>query len=173
TGFTAHIKGRKSHQSIQDALTMLENMEHRGACGCGRTTGDGAGILIQMPHEFLYAECLKMGIRLPDAGKYGVGMVFFPKEPRWREECREIIQRCAEKVGLEILGYRKVPVRPDGIGETALSVEPEIEQLFIACPYHISDPEEFERKLFVLRNYITKTVRCSIPKEKAEIYFAS
>ncbi len=152
---------------------MLENMEHRGACGCERTTGDGAGIMIQMPHEFLYAECLKMGIRLPDAGKYGVGMVFFPKEPRWREECREIIQRCAEKVGLEILGYRKVPVRPDGIGETALSVEPEIEQLFIACPYHISDPEEFERKLFVLRNYITKTVRCSIPKEKAEIYFAS
>ncbi|WP_341834071.1 glutamate synthase large subunit [Chitinophaga pollutisoli] len=173
TGFTAHIKGRKSHQIIRDALTMLENMEHRGACGCERTTGDGAGIMIQMPHEFLYAECLKMGIRLPDAGKYGVGMVFFPKEPRWREECREIIQRCAEKVGLEILGYRKVPVRPDGIGETALSVEPEIEQLFIACPYHISDPEEFERKLFVLRNYITKTVRCSIPKEKAEIYFAS
>lgn len=173
TGFAAHIKGRKSHQIIRDALTMLENMEHRGACGCERTTGDGAGIMIQMPHEFLYAECLKMGIRLPDAGKYGVGMVFFPKEPRWREECREIIQRCAEKVGLEILGYRKVPVRPDGIGETALSVEPEIEQLFIACPYHISDPEEFERKLFVLRNYITKTVRCSIPKDKAEIYFAS
>lgn len=173
TGFTAHIKGRKSHQIIRDALTMLENMEHRGACGCERTTGDGAGIMIQMPHEFFYAECLKLGIRLPDAGKYGVGMVFFPKEPRWREECREIIQRCAEKVGLEILGYRKVPVRPDGIGETALSVEPEIEQLFIACPYHISDPEEFERKLFVLRNYITKTVRCSIPKEKAEIYFAS
>ncbi|RPD38012.1 glutamate synthase large subunit [Chitinophaga barathri] len=173
TGFTAHIKGRKSHQIIRDALTMLENMEHRGACGCERTTGDGAGILIQMPHEFLYAECLKLGIRLPETGKYGVGMVFFPKEPRWREECREIIQRCAEKMGLEILGYRKVPVRPDGIGETALSVEPEIEQLFIACPYHISDPEEFERKLFVLRNYITKTVRNSIPKDKAEIYFAS
>ncbi len=126
-----------------------------------------------MPHEFLYAECLKLGIKLPETGKYGVGMVFFPKEPRWREECREIIQRCAEKLGLEILGYRKVPVRPDGIGETALSVEPEIEQLFIACPYSISDPEEFERKLFVLRNYITKTVRNSIPKDKAEIYFAS
>ncbi|MGX5818201.1 glutamate synthase large subunit [Chitinophaga lutea] len=173
TGFTAHIKGRKSHQIIRDALTMLENMEHRGACGCERTTGDGAGILIQMPHEFLYAECLKLGIKLPDAGKYGVGMVFFPKEPRWREECREIIQRCAEKLGLDILGYRKVPVRPDGIGETALSVEPEIEQLFVSCPYQISDPEEFERKLFVLRNYITKTVRCSIPKDKAEIYFAS
>lgn len=173
TGFTAHIKGRKSHQIIRDALTMLESMEHRGACGSERTTGDGAGILIQMPHEFLYAECLKLGIKLPETGKYGVGMVFFPKEPRWREECREIIQRCAEKLGLDILGYRKVPVRPDGIGETALSVEPEIEQLFIACPYQISNQEEFERKLFVLRNYITKTVRNSIPREKAEIYFAS
>lgn len=172
-GFAAHIKGRKSHQVIKDALTMLENMEHRGACGCEITTGDGAGILIQIPHEFFYAECLQLGIRLPDAGKYGVGMIFFPKEPRWREECREIIARCAEKVGLEILGYRKVAVRPDGIGETALSVEPEIEQVFIACPYHITDTEEFERKLFVLRNYITKTVRCSVPKDKADFYICS
>ena len=81
TGFTAHIKGRKSHQIIRDALTMLENMEHRGACGSERTTGDGAGILIQMPHEFLYAECLKLGIKLPESGKYGVGMVFFRKSP--------------------------------------------------------------------------------------------
>ena len=130
TGFTAHIKGRKSHHIIRDALTMLENMEHRGACGCEQNTGDGAGILFQTPHEFLYDECLKLGICLPEFGKYGVGMVFFPKEPRWREECREIFQRSAEKLGLEILGYRKVPVRPDGIGETALSVEPEIEQVF-------------------------------------------
>lgn len=173
TGFTAHIKGRKSHQIIRDALTMLENMEHRGACGCERTTGDGAGILIQMPHEFLYDECLKLGMRLPETGKYGVGMVFFPKEPRWRDECREIIQRCADKLGLNVLGYRLVPVRPDGIGETALSVEPQIEQMFITAATDVADQEEFERKLFVLRNYITKTVRNSIPKDKAEIYFAS
>ncbi|MEC5147814.1 glutamate synthase large subunit [Chitinophaga sp. 212800010-3] len=173
TGFTAHIKGCKSHQIIRDALTMLENMEHRGACGCEQNTGDGAGILFQTPHEFLYDECLKLGIRLPEFGKYGVGMVFFPKEPRWREECREIFQRSAENLGLEILGYRKVPVRPDGIGESALSVEPEIEQVFIACPYHISDPEVFERKLFVLRNYVSKTVRNTVPKEKSLFYIAS
>ncbi|SFW42118.1 glutamate synthase large subunit [Chitinophaga sancti] len=173
TGFTVHIKGRKSHQIIRDALTMLENMEHRGACGCEQNTGDGAGILIQLPHEFLYDECLKIGISLPEFGKYGVGMVFFPKEPRWREECREILARAAEKLGLDILGYRKVPVRPDGIGESALSVEPEIEQVFIACPHHIADNDEFERKLFVLRNYVCKTVRNTVPKEKALFYFAS
>jgi glutamate synthase (NADPH/NADH) large chain len=173
TGFTAHIKGRKSHSIIRDALSMLECMEHRGASGCERTTGDGAGILIQMPHEFLYDECLKLGIRLPANGKYGVGMVFFPKEQRWRDECREIIQRCADKLGLNVLGYRLVPVRPDGIGETALSVEPQIEQLFITAATDVTDNDEFERKLFVLRNYITKTVRNSIPKDKAEIYFAS
>lgn len=173
TGFTVHIKGRKSHQIIRDALTMLENMEHRGACGCEQNTGDGAGILIQLPHEFLYDECLKIGISLPEFGKYGVGMVFFPKEPRWREECREILSRAAEKTGLEILGYRKVPVRPDGIGESALSVEPEIEQVFFACPYHITDNDTFERKLFVLRNYVSKTVRNTVPKEKALFYFAS
>jgi glutamate synthase (NADPH) large chain len=173
TGFTAHIKGRKSHQIIRDALTMLENMEHRGACGHEQNTGDGAGILIQLPHEFLYDECLKIGFSLPEFGKYGVGMVFFPKEPRWREECREILERACEKLGLDILGYRKVPVRPDGIGEGALSVEPEIEQVFIACPYHITDNDAFERKLFVLRNYVSKTVRNTVPKEKALFYFAS
>jgi glutamate synthase (NADPH) large chain len=173
TGFTAHIKGRKSHQIIRDALTMLENMEHRGACGYEQNTGDGAGILIQLPHEFLYDECLKIGFSLPEFGKYGVGMIFFPKEPRWREECREIIDRAAEKLGLEILGYRKVPVRPDGIGEGALSVEPEIEQVFIACPYHITDNDTFERKLFVLRNYVSKTVRNTVPKEKALFYIPS
>ncbi|RAI98685.1 glutamate synthase (NADPH/NADH) large chain [Chitinophaga skermanii] len=172
-GFAAHIKGRKSHQVIKDALTMLENMEHRGACGCERTTGDGAGIMFQMPHEFFYAECLQLGITLPESGKYGVGMIFFPKEPRWREECREIIERCAAELGIDILGYRKVPVRPDGIGESALSVEPEIEQVFFACPYHIADIESFERKLFVLRNYITKTTRNSVPKDKADFYIAS
>ncbi len=173
TGFTAHIKGRKSHQIVRDALTMLENMEHRGACGYEQNTGDGAGILIQLPHEFLYDECLKIGISLPEFGKYGVGMIFFPKEPRWREECREILNRAAEKLGLEILGYRKVPVRPDGIGEGALSVEPEIEQVFIACPYHITDNDTFERKLFVLRNYVSKTVRNTVPKEKALFYIPS
>src|SRR3954469_3904773 len=84
-GFVANIKGNKSHQHIADALTVLENMEHRGACGCEVNTGDGAGIMLQVPHEFFFDECLKLGTHLPAFGKYGVGVVFFPKEIRLRE----------------------------------------------------------------------------------------
>src|SRR5690348_17171813 len=163
-GFVADIKGGKSHQNISDALTVLENMEHRGACGCENNTGDGAGILIQMPHEFLYDECLQLGIQLPAYGKYGVGMVFFPKEVRFREECREIIHRAAERLNIEILGYRKLPVDNSMIGDTARSAEPCMEQIFFSCPYQTTDQEEFERKLFVLRNYITKMVRNTLSK---------
>ena len=123
-GFVANIKGNKSYQHITDALTILENMEHRGACGCEENTGDGAGILIQMPHEFFFDECVKSGVHLPAFGKYAVGVIFFPKNERLRDECKEIFNRAAEKMGLEILTYRKVPVNRTGIGETALSVEP-------------------------------------------------
>jgi len=151
-GFVANIKGNKSHQIVSDALTILENMEHRGACGCENNTGDGAGLMIQMPHEFFFDECVKLGVHLPQFSKYAVGMLFFPKDIRLKEECRDIFNRAADKLGLEILTYRKVPVNPDGIGPTALSVEPEIEQVFIACPDYISNPLDFERKLFVLRN---------------------
>ena len=150
-GFVANIKSNKSHQIVSDALTILENMEHRGACGCENNTGDGAGILIQTPHEFFFDECIKLGIHLPAYGKYGVGVLFFPKDIRLREQCRDIFNRSAETLGLEIIGYRRVPVNTDDIGVSALSVEPEIEQVFIACPDHISNTDDFERKLFVLK----------------------
>ena len=172
-GFVANIKGHKSHQHISDALTVLENMEHRGACGCENNTGDGAGIMIQTPHEFFFDECLKLGIHLPSFGRYAAGMVFFPKEIRLREECRDILNRAAEKTGLEILTYRKVPVNTSGIGLTALSVEPEIEQVFIACPDHISNSEDFERKLFVLRNYATHLINSTVRKDEIGFYIAS
>lgn len=172
-GFVANIKGSKSHQNISDALTVLENMEHRGACGCEENTGDGAGIMIQVPHEFFFDECIKLGVHLPAYGKYGVGMIFFPKEIRLREECRDIFNRAAEKMGLEILAYRKVPVNTQDIGPTALSVEPEIEQVFIACPDHISNPDDFERKLFVLRNYATNTIQNTVRQDEIGFYLAS
>jgi glutamate synthase (NADPH/NADH) large chain len=172
-GFVANIKSSKSHQIVSDALTILENMEHRGACGCENNTGDGAGILIQTPHEFFFDECVKLGVHLPAYGKYAVGVLFFPKEIRLREECRDIFNRCAEKIGLEILIYRKVPVNPEGIGPTALSVEPEIEQVFIACPDHISNSEDFERKLFVLRNYAAHTIINTVKKDQIGFYVAS
>ncbi|HQR93127.1 MAG: glutamate synthase large subunit [Bacteroidetes bacterium 24-39-8] len=172
-GFVANIKGNKSHQHISDALTVLENMEHRGACGCENNTGDGAGIMLQMPHEFFFDECISLGIHLPSYGKYGVGFLFFPKEIRLREECRDIFNRAAEKLGLEILGYRKVPVNRTDIGPTALSVEPCMEQVFIACPDHINDPEVFERKLFVLRNYATHTIQNTVKKDGIGFYLSS
>ncbi|GAA4300467.1 glutamate synthase large subunit [Compostibacter hankyongensis] len=172
-GFVAHIKGCKSHQIVLDALTVLENMEHRGACGCENNTGDGAGILVQMPHEFLYEECLKLGFRLPAFGRYGVGVVFFPSEARYREACRDIIHRAAEKLGIDILGFRPVPVDNSAIGDTAKSVEPGMEQVFFACPDDITDPESFERKLFVLRSYATRTVRNTLSKGTDLFYFAS
>jgi glutamate synthase (NADPH) large chain len=172
-GFVASIKGNKSHQNISDALTVLENMEHRGACGCENNTGDGAGIMIQVPHEFFFEECLKLGVHLPSFGRYGVGVIFFPKEIKLREECRDIFNRTAEKLGLEILTFRKVPVNPDGIGATALSVEPEMEQVFVACPDHINNPTDFERKLFVLRNHSTHLINSTVKKDAIGFYIAS
>ncbi len=172
-GFVANIKGNKSHQYISDALTVLENMEHRGACGCENNTGDGAGIMLQMPHEFFFDECLHLGITLPEYGRYGVGFLFFSKEISVREECRDIFNRAAEKLGLEILGYRRVPVNRTDIGPTALSVEPCMEQVFIACPDHIHDSEAFERKLFVLRNYATHTIQNSVKKDQVGFYLSS
>ncbi len=172
-GFVANIKGNKSHQIISDALTILEHMEHRGACGCEINTGDGAGIMIQTPHEFFFDECIRLGFHLPAYGKYGVGMIFFPRDIMLKEECRDIFNRAAEKLGLEVLGYRKVPVNPDGIGPTALSVEPDIEQVFIASPDHFNDPEEFERKLFILRNYSSHLIENSVKKDPIGFYLAS
>ncbi len=172
-GFVANIKGTKSHQIISDALTILENMEHRGACGCENNTGDGAGIMIQTTHEFFFDELVKMGVHLPAFGKYGVGVLFFPRDIRLKEECRDIFNRAAEKLGFEILAYRKVPVNPTDIGPTALSVEPEIEQVFIACPDHVRDAETFERKLYVLRNYASHTINNTIKKDAIGFYIAS
>src|SRR5215210_6075124 len=172
-GFVANIKSNKSHQIVSDALTILENMAHRGACGCEYNTGDGAGIMIQTPHEFFFDECVKLSVHLPAFGKYGVGVLFFPTDIRLKEECRDIFNRSAEKLGLEILAYRKVPVNPEGIGPMALSVEPEIEQVFIACPDHINNVDEFERKLFVLRNHAGHTITSTVRKDPIGFYIAS
>lgn len=172
-GFVANISGNKSHQIVDDTLTLLENMEHRGACGCESNTGDGAGIMIQIPHEFLFAECLQSGISLPAFGKYAVGVIFFPKDVKAREECRETFARAAEKLGLEILLYRKVPVNASQIGNSALSVEPVMEHVFIGCPEHIHSGDAFERKLYVLRNYASHTIKNSVKQDKIGFYIAS
>ncbi len=172
-GFVANIKGTKNHQTVSDALTILENMEHRGACGSEPNTGDGAGLTIQIPHEFFFDECLRQGVHLPAFGKYGVGMVFFPRDIALREECRAIFSRCAEKLGLELLAWRRVPVNTEAIGPTALSVEPEMEQVFVGCPDSINQPNDFERKLFVLRNYASHLIHSIVRRDEIGFYIAS
>ncbi len=172
-GFVAHIRGSKSHEHIADALTILENMEHRGACGCESNTGDGAGIMIQIPHEFFVNECLHLGIHLPAFSKYAAGMIFFPKDAGLRESCREIFNRTAEKLGLKILGYRRVPVNIFDIGPTALSVEPEIEQVFVSRPDSINNVDDFERKLFILRNHSAHIINSTVRKDEIGFYIAS
>jgi len=170
-GFRAHLKGGKSHQIVADAITMLERMDHRGACGCDPNTGDGAGILLQIPHEFLYDECLELGFRLPKYGEYAVGMIFFPYDEKQRNECKEIIGRKVEKLGFELMGYRKVPTRNETLGEGSLSVEPWVEQLFLRLTD--ADTITFERKLYVLRQITTKLIHESVAGSEESFYYSS
>jgi glutamate synthase (NADPH/NADH) large chain len=171
-GFRAHMKGRKSHQIVADAIHMLERMDHRGACGCDPNTGDGAGLLLQIPHEFFVEECLTLGFQLPDVGEYGVGMIFFPQDEELRAECQGILERKIKKLGMKLLGYRKVPTLNDSLGEGSLSVEPHIEQMFLKQPDLIEDDLAFERKLFILRQVVTKLI-AGIRGAKDQFYFAS
>jgi glutamate synthase (NADPH/NADH) large chain len=173
TGFIANINGSKSNQIIHDALTMLENMEHRGACGCDPDSGDGAGILIQLPHEFLMEECSDIEVSLPQLGEYGVGMIFFPKDSTLKKACRNVIINATEKLGISLLGFRKLPINSAVIGETARSAEPDVEQVFVQRPSSINNTEDFERKLYVLRRYINKTVNETLPAATEHFYFPS
>jgi len=172
-GFVAHLKGVKSHQQVQDALTMLENMEHRGACGCDEESGDGAGIMIQIPHEFLWEECSKLGIRLGEPGYYGVGMTFLPKEKELNEQCVQLIKDAAAQLNLEFLGIRNVPVTPEGVGVTALSAEPDIIQFFLERPKDIRNTADFDRKLFVLRRLLVKKIKEELPEATEQFYMPS
>ena len=172
-GFIANIKGNKSHQVIADAITMLERMNHRGACGCEPNTGDGAGILIQVPHEFFTDECRRLGFKLPAYSHYGVGLVFFPRDPKVREECRTVLNRKIKNMKMTLLGYRVLPTGTADIGESALKSEPVMEQVFIKRPDMVTDPEEFERKLFVLRKYATHIITESVKGVDNQFYFSS
>jgi glutamate synthase (NADPH) large chain len=172
-GFIANIKGRKSHQTVKDGLTMLERMAHRGACGCEPNTGDGAGILIQVPHEFLVSECRKLNIKLPSFEHYGVGLVFFPGDARLREECRTSLNRQIKKMKLTLLGYRVLPTSNAELGETAIKAEPVMEQVFIKRPETITDVADFERKLFILRKYATRIISETVVGVGDQFYISS
>jgi len=169
-GFVTNLKGKKSHEIIENALTMLTCMEHRGGTGFDIKSGDGAGILIQIPHDFLAAVTPELGFTLPAAGDYGVGMIFF--QPDRAEKFRAVLNSAAQELGLEILGYRPVPGDNSMLGAAARETEPQIEQIFLAKPDDIG-AQEFERKLFVLRKYVVHTNNGTIAEEPDEFYVAS
>src|SRR6266850_5282875 len=132
TGFVVDIKGCKSHDIVQKAIQVLLNLEHRGACGSEKNTGDGAGILLQIPHVFLAGECTKLNIELPQPGQYAVGTVFLPTEAESRAECEKSFEDIVEEEGQAVLGWRSVPTDNSSIGLTAKASEPVIRQIFIA-----------------------------------------
>ena len=171
-GFVTNLKGKKSHDIIENALTMLTCMEHRGGTGFDVKSGDGAGILIQIPHDFLVTEASGLGINVPAVGDYGVGMVFFPSAPEHAERCREVLNGAMLELGLSLLGYRPVPADNSMLGAASLESEPQIEQVFIQKPTDLSS-EDFERKLFILRKYTAHTINDTIAREADEFYIAS
>jgi len=171
-GFIAHLDGVRSHSLVQDSLTMLSNMEHRGGCGFDENTGDGAGILIQVPHDFFVSQWENLSFILPQMGTYGVGMTFFPKNKSAQSICRDFIRLACQELHFELLGYRKVPIHPDGIGKTALDAAPEIEQLFLKPKFTYTDQDELERKLYVFRKYVTYKIQDLLGPQE-EFIFAS
>lgn len=171
-GFVAHLKGKKSHDIVEDALTMLMNMEHRGATGSDPMSGDGAGILIQIPHKFLSEEAGKLGFSLPEPQQYGVGMVFFPADESKREHCRKILNQYIGKLGFKLLGYRMLPVDTRWVGKAAIDSAPQIEQVFVE-PAEEMDTKTMERKLFVLRRAASHKINRTVEKIGDDFYFTS
>ena len=157
-GFIANMKGRKSHAIVEGALNILENLEHRGAVGADPLSGDGAGILIQIPHEFLVSETKSLGFTLPEPGQYAVGHVFMPQDDRLRAHCERVWARCLKEEGLELLGWRSVPVDNTCLSDMVRGVEPIHRQVFIGCPKTIADQEEFERSLFIVRKIVSNAI---------------
>ena len=157
-GFVASIRGEKSHDIIRDGIQVLLNLAHRGACGCDAETGDGAGVLIQIPHKFYARECAKLGFELPLPGSYGVGMTFLPVEKHPRLQCEGIIERIVREEGLTVLGWRDMPTFASAIGRVARASQPYIQQIFVGRPPGM-DEDAFERKLYVVRKRAENEIR--------------
>ncbi|MEK6602241.1 MAG: glutamate synthase central domain-containing protein, partial [Candidatus Binatota bacterium] len=168
-GFVVNIKGKKSHQIVEQALTVLENLDHRGACGCEENTGDGAGILLQVPQAFFQHACDGLGFHLPEPGEYGVGMIFLPDDRKLRRRCEKTLEEIIASEGQRVLGWRKVPTDNMYLGDTAKSCEPFIRQLFIGRGKDIKDDMAFERKLYVIRRRAENALRYG--KEAVGEYF--
>ena len=160
-GFLVDLKGRSSHKLVQQAVQMLLNLEHRGACGCEENTGDGAGLLLQVPHRFFSQVCPELGISLPSFQDYGVGMVFLPPDTAAGKECERLFERTIREEGQQPLGWRTVPVDNTLLGATARRGQPLIRQVFIGRSQDLEDELAFERKLYVIRKRVERAVKAS------------
>jgi glutamate synthase (NADPH/NADH) large chain len=172
-GFVVDMKGRKSHAIVRQALQVLINLLHRGACGCEPNTGDGAGILLQMPDRFLRRQCTALGIGLPPPGAYGAGLVFLPRDPVQREKIQALLHTIVVEEGQRVLGWRDVPTDDRALGATALSVEPVIKQVFVGSGHPGRDQAHFERKLYVIRRRIENAVLEVDLSERKSFYIPS
>ncbi|MGH6741572.1 MAG: glutamate synthase central domain-containing protein, partial [Bradyrhizobium sp.] len=158
-GFIANIKGRKSHQIVEDALTILVNLEHRGAVGADPRAGDGAGILTQIPHKFFARKSEALGFRLPKPGEYGIGALFMPRDPERREVVRQAYEQIVAQEGLSILGWRgDMPIDNSTLGASVKPTEPFHMQVFIGKGTSKLTEDEFERKLYILRKSISASI---------------
>jgi glutamate synthase (ferredoxin) len=169
-GFVADLYGRKSHKILKIAIESLIRMDHRGASGAEEATGDGAGILCQIPHKFFGRECERLHIVLPDLGEYAVGMMFLPQNESDRKHCEVTFERIAHEHDLQILGWRDVPTNNWNLGESAKKSQPFIRQVFIGKTDRIGDTEHFERKLYVTRRW-TKELLTQENEHLAEQFY--
>lgn len=172
-GFVCNVKGIKSHDIIRKGLAALVRLIHRGATGADPKTGDGAGILIQIPHEFFTKVCEEIKIDLPSLGEYGTGLVFLPTNDKERKFCKDVFSKFIKKEGQRFLGWRKVPVDDSGIGRTARDTVPIIEQIFISKNKNIKEQIDFERTLYIIRKQVENTIRASNLKQKSSFYITN
>ena len=172
-GFVAQLKGKQSHDIVSKGIELLTNLEHRGAVGAEKNSGDGAGILTQMPDKFMRRVAKEASdIDLPAFGEYGVGVVFIPRDPDAYSETQSIVEQCIEELGQECLGWRKVPTSNESLGETVKAIEPIIKHVFIKKADDI-DTDAFERKLFVIRKYAQARVTASPVRGTGYFYMPS
>nr|WP_322744748.1 glutamate synthase large subunit [Phormidium sp. LEGE 05292] len=160
-GFIVHQKGNKSHEIVEQGLTILLNLDHRGACGCEANTGDGAGILLQVPHKFLQKVTAAEGFTLPEPGEYGVGMIYCSPDPAVRQKAQEYFAAVVAEEGQKVLGWRDIPTDNSSLGDTAKSSEPFMRQVFIQRSADLVDDWAFERKLYVIRKRTHIAIRAS------------
>ena len=171
-GLVASIRGEKSHNIIRKGLELLINLTHRGAAGCDPETGDGAGILIQIPHVFFARECGELGMQLPEAGAYGVAMCFLPVDKHSRLQCEGVIERISQEEGALVIGWRDTPVNGDAIGREARASQPYIEQLFVCRPEGMEE-DAFERLLYRIRRRTENEIATSDIEGKEDFYVPS